>query len=115
WTNHAIERMRERGIKQGDAWLTWRRPDSSRHSKSRGAWVYYRTFPSTSSGQAQKIEVVAKKNEKKKWIILSVWSRDVSRVPRSTGSRHVYTKKRKREKKSLGALFLDSLLGRRKR
>ena len=22
WTNHALDRLRERGIKQGDAWVT---------------------------------------------------------------------------------------------
>ena len=70
WTNHALQRMRERGIKQGDAWATWRRPDQSRKGKS-GKWVYYKTYGN------QKIEVVAKKNEKKEWIILSVWSRQV--------------------------------------
>ena len=83
WTNHALTRMRDRGIKQGDAWATWRRPDQSRYAKSRGTWVYYRTFGS------QKIEVVAKKTEKAsgpkgqrpggEWIILSVWSRPVRR------------------------------------
>ena len=71
WTNHAIKRMQDRGIKQGDAWVTWRKPDQSRFAKAKGAWVYYKTFGS------QKIEVVAKQNEKKEWVILSVWSRPV--------------------------------------
>lgn len=71
WTNHAIERMRERGIKQGDAWAVWRRPDQSKYAKSKGAWVYYKTWGDT------KIEVVAKKNERKEWVILSVWSKKV--------------------------------------
>jgi len=71
WTNHALQRLRERGIKQGDAWATWSRPDQSRYAKSKGAWVYYKTYGN------QKIEVVAKQNEKKEWIILSVWSRPV--------------------------------------
>ncbi|MCH7641221.1 DUF4258 domain-containing protein [Patescibacteria group bacterium] len=81
WTNHALERMQKRGIKQGDAWATWRRPDQSRYAKSRGTWVYCRTFSS------QKIEVVAKKNEKKEWIILSVWSRPVRREKNKTRSK----------------------------
>jgi hypothetical protein len=71
WTNHALARMKERGIQQGDAWATWRRPDQSRYAKSRGAWIYYRTYGN------QKIEIVAKQNEKKEWIILSVWSRPI--------------------------------------
>ena len=74
WTNHAISRMRQRGIKQGDAWATWNRPEQSRKGSgaSFGAWVYYRT------GGNQKIEVVAKQNEKREWIIISVWSDPVS-------------------------------------
>ena len=71
WTNHALDRLRERGIKQGDAWATWRNPQTSRYAAAKGAWVYYKTYGN------QKIEVVAKQNEKKQWIILSVWSRPV--------------------------------------
>ena len=69
WTNHVLARLSERGISQGDAWATWRRPDQSRYARQKGAWVYYRTFGN------QKVEVVAKQNEKRQWLILSVWSR----------------------------------------
>ena len=69
WTNHAIRRMKERGISQSDAWSTWSRPDQSRYATIKGAWIYYKTYGD------QKIEVVAKKNEKGEWLILSVWSR----------------------------------------
>jgi len=70
WTNHALQRLRERDISQGDAWATWNRPEQSRYNKYRnnGAWVYYRTWGN------EKIEVVATQNEKNEWIILSVWS-----------------------------------------
>lgn len=63
-----MDRMRERGIKQGDAWATWNRPEQSRKGDS-GNWVYYRNWGGT------QIEVVAKKNERGEWIVLSVWSR----------------------------------------
>lgn len=69
WTNHALQRLKERNIKQGDAWATWRNPDESRFAATRGAWVYHRVF------ETLEIEVVAKQNEKKEWVILSVWSR----------------------------------------
>lgn len=69
WTNHALARMNERKISQSDAWATWRNPQQSKKAKIKGAWVYYRTYGS------ETIEVVAKQNEKKEWIILSVWSR----------------------------------------
>lgn len=68
WTNHALLRLRERGIKQGNAWATWRNPEQSRKGAS-GNWVYYKTFGK------ERIEVVAKQNEKKEWIILSVWAK----------------------------------------
>lgn len=71
WTNHALQRLRERNISQGDAWATFSRPDQSRWAQSQGAWVYYKTWGDL------KIEVVAKQNEKKEWIILSVWSKTV--------------------------------------
>ena len=71
WTNHALSRMRDRGIKQGDAWATFRRSDKSERAKVKGAWVYYKTWSD------QKIEVVAKQDNHKRWVILSVWSRPV--------------------------------------
>jgi hypothetical protein len=70
WTKHALERLKKRGLKQGDAWITWRKPDQSRYAKSKGAWIYYKSFGN------QRIEVVAKK-VRKGWIILSVWSKKV--------------------------------------
>ena len=71
WTNHALIRLKERNIKQGDAWATFNRPDQSRKGKESGTWIYYKTFG------GEKIEVVAKQNAKKEWIILSVWSKPV--------------------------------------
>jgi hypothetical protein len=71
WTNHALDRLLERNISQGDAWATITRPDQSRKGSAPGSWVYYKTYGD------QKIEVVAKQNENKEWIILSVWSRPV--------------------------------------
>lgn len=77
WTNHALDRLRERGIKQGDAWATWNRPESSRKGTTSGTFVYYRNYSGT------QIEVVAKKNEKNEWLILSVWSREIARTTQS--------------------------------
>lgn len=71
WTNHALARLHERGIKQGDAWATWRNPQASKKGKS-GNFIYYKNWGGT------QIEVVAKQNEKKEWLILSVWSRPVA-------------------------------------
>lgn len=68
WTNHALERLNNRGISQSDALYTFQKPQQSRYGQTQGAWVYYRTYGN------QRIEVVAKQNEKKEWVILSVWS-----------------------------------------
>jgi len=43
----------------------------SRKGSAPGSWIYFRTYAGT------RIEVVAKQNEKKEWLILSVWSRPV--------------------------------------
>lgn len=89
WTNHALQRMSERGIKQSDAWAVWRNPDESGYSTKKGAWVYKKYL-----GQ-KKIEVVAKKNEKGEWLIISVWSKPLG--IKST------------KKKSLITLFVDNI------
>jgi hypothetical protein len=81
WTNHALARMRERGIKQGDAWATFKRPDTSKYAKTKKAYVYYKTWGST------KIEVVAKQNERKEWIVLSVWSKPAGKIRNSQKKR----------------------------
>ncbi len=74
WTNHAMQRLSERGIKQGDAWAVWNRPDESRYdSEGKGAWVYYKTFGD------QRIEVVAKQDEYKKWIV-SFWTNLLKKI-----------------------------------
>lgn len=97
WTNHALTRMQERGIAQGDAWITWRKPDNSKYAKAEGAWTYYRTWGD------QTIEVVAKKNEKGEWIILSVWSKKNLRKQKS------HSVKEKRD--SVVTFFLKRIFG----
>ena len=71
WTNHALQKLKERRIKQGDAWITWKNPQQNRYAKSKSAWV------STRKCGSQIIEVVSKQNEKKEWIIISVWSKPI--------------------------------------
>lgn len=71
WTNHALQRLGERGISQNDAWATLTNPQQSRKGTNKNAWVFYRTYGS------DKIEVVASQNEKRQWVVLSVWSRPV--------------------------------------
>jgi len=69
WTNHALDRMSERGISQSDAYATLTHPQQSRKGSNKNAWVFYRNYGSNT------VEVVASQNEKKEWVVLSVWSR----------------------------------------
>ncbi|HUV71920.1 MAG TPA: DUF4258 domain-containing protein [Clostridia bacterium] len=71
WTNHALQRLSERGIKIDHALLTLNSPQESRYAVSKGAWVYYRTW------ENERIEVVAKQNENQEWVVLSVWSKRI--------------------------------------
>lgn len=80
WSNHALERLKERGISQGDAWATFTRPDFSRYAQTKHAYIYYKIYGST------KIEVVAKQNENKHWIILSVWSKPAEKSVMKDGN-----------------------------
>ncbi len=68
FTNHALERMQQRGVRQKDAWATWRKPDTKHFSKNQNVWVYFKDL------NTRKIKIVAKQNEKKQWIALSVWA-----------------------------------------
>lgn len=69
WTNHTLERLRERKISQSQAYLAYDRPDNKRYAATKGAWVCTRKVG------PQIIEVVASQNERKEWVIMSVWSK----------------------------------------
>lgn len=71
WTDHALYRLKERGIKIDHALLTLNSPAESRFAQKKGAWIYYRTW-----GE-DRIEVVAVQNGKEQWVVLSVWSKKV--------------------------------------
>ncbi|MBI3290544.1 DUF4258 domain-containing protein [Candidatus Microgenomates bacterium] len=80
WTDHALARLKERGIKQEDALSAWNNPDRKRPGTNKnGTNVYYKNYGK------QQLEVVSKKNDRGEWVILSVWSR-----PRFGGSAQTY-------------------------
>lgn len=81
WTNHALRRLEERGIKQCDAWATLSHPQESKFATTKRAWVFYRTYGDN------RIEVVASQNKEKKWVILSVWSKTVFSKNYQTGQK----------------------------
>lgn len=67
WTNHALERLGQRGLSQDLAWQTYRYPDSSFKGKQSGTTEYRKRF------EKSLITLIAKQNEKKEWIVLSCW------------------------------------------
>ena len=69
WTNHVLDRLKERDIKQSDAWTAFNSPDSSRKASTPGAFIYYKKYGN------ERLEVVAAKNKFGKWVIMSVWLR----------------------------------------
>ncbi len=71
WTNHALERLRERGISQSDAFVAFNHPSKSNYAKTKGAWHLYRQVGS------QMVEIVASQNERKEWVIMTVWSKPI--------------------------------------
>ncbi|MFC1653505.1 DUF4258 domain-containing protein [Patescibacteria group bacterium] len=77
FTDHALERLEQRNIKQGDAWATMNNPDSCRQAQRKKSWVFYRTWGN------RRVEVVASKNEKKQWVVLSVWDTHVGKWQKS--------------------------------
>lgn len=71
WTNHALDRLKERNIKQEDALATFNKPDQSRLAATKGAFIYFKTYAN------ERLEVVASKNEKGQWVIMTVWNRPI--------------------------------------
>ena len=96
WTNHALQRLTERGIKQSDAYNTFCRPQESRPAQTKGAYVFYRTYGK------DKLEVVASKNDRGQWVIMSVWSRPAWEKTRQTKDHFLENVVEKVLKKTLG-------------
>ena len=66
WTNHALERLGQRGLSQEIAWQTIRYAERSNPSQNGGTKFERRFDKST-------VTVIAKKNERGEWIVLSNW------------------------------------------
>ncbi len=68
WTNHALERLGQRGLTQEIAWQAFQHPDEERVGKTSDSMEYHRRI-----GKSE-VTVVAKQNEKREWLILSCWA-----------------------------------------
>ena len=67
WTNHAIDRMRDRGLSQEQAWVAFRNPDSQSDNKNQDSKEFKKRFGDSL------VTIIAKQNEKKEWIVISAW------------------------------------------
>lgn len=79
FTNHALERLRQRKVSMGEAWATWKRPKKRTYAATKGAWKCERTW-----GDYQ-VEIVAKQNQRKEWVVLSAWSNRIEKRAPSRG------------------------------
>lgn len=69
WTNHALERLRYRRIAQSDVVSAMSRPDKTFPAKKEGSVKFIRTI------NGRTIHAVAAQNDRKQWVVLSVWVR----------------------------------------
>lgn len=67
WTNHAIERLTQRGLSQKLAWEAFKYPDKTLPGKKEETIEYQKKLNSSL------ITIIAKQDEKKNWLILSAW------------------------------------------
>jgi hypothetical protein len=67
WTNHALQRLSERGIKQHVADLAFNHPDASFPDKDKTATRFQKRIDNYT------VIIVAKKNDDGDWIIISCW------------------------------------------
>ena len=67
WTNHALERLGQRGLSQQMAWQTFSSPDSSEKGKNPGTTESRKRFGKST------VTIISKKNERNEWLILSCW------------------------------------------
>ncbi len=67
WTNHALNRLDERGLTQDIASRAFNHPDRTLDGRESGTKQYQKRFDKSM------VTIVAKQNEKSEWIILSCW------------------------------------------
>lgn len=67
WTNHALERLSQRNLKQDLAYLAFTNPDRTVPGKKSHTTEYQKRI------QQYKVTVIATKNDKNEHVILSCW------------------------------------------
>lgn len=69
YTNHILQRMKERGLSYDYVYWVWNRPDKRTDGKAEGSYKFFRKL------KDEWLVVVAKKNELGEWILLTCWTK----------------------------------------
>lgn len=69
WTNHAIDRLRQRKVHQSDAMAVMRKPEKTFPGKKDNTVKFIRTI------NDRRIHLVAALDEHKKWVVLTAFVR----------------------------------------
>ena len=67
WTTHALERLGQRGLSRSMAAEAFQNPDIKTSGNKPGSIEFQKRFGSS------QVSIIAKKNERDEWIILSCW------------------------------------------
>ena len=67
WTTHALERLGQRGLSRGMATEAFQHPDHKASGSTPASIEFQKKF-----GDSM-VSIIAKKNERGEWIILSCW------------------------------------------
>lgn len=67
WTNHALDRLKERGLPQDLAWQAYRYPDDVEENTYKQSKTYIKRF------DKYLVTTIIKQNEKKELIVVSTW------------------------------------------
>lgn len=92
FTNHAIERMEDRGITGDWAWQTVRSPDKTAAGKEKHTTEFVKEFGT------HKVTAIAKKNDIGEWVVLSVWMDPPLHGTQDYYKKEKYHKKMERER-----------------
>ena len=72
FTDHALNRLHNRNVSQQKAYQTLKSPQKRQSGKTLGSYKFSRDFGD------YLLQLIAKKNDKNQWIVLTCWVRDKS-------------------------------------
>jgi len=67
WTNHALDRLNQRGLTQSLAYQSFAHPDKKFPGKNHGTTEFQKKTAKSL------VTIIATQNEQKEWLVLSCW------------------------------------------